>query len=78
MIINNAAATVELFDVDNYDYSGSHLGDRKITATFQSETPINFTVGDYVEYNSEQFTLQTLPIVTRVYNSLMLQSLFCF
>lgn len=77
MIIHNAAATIELFDADNYDYSGTHMGDRKITVTLQSSEPIDFNIGDYVEYgvvgSRETFTLQTAPIATRVYNSTMLQ-----
>lgn len=57
---------------DNYDYSGTHMGDRKVVVTLQSATVIDFMIGDYITYNGEKFTLQTSPITTRIHSSLML------
>lgn len=57
---------------DNYDYSGTHMADRKVVVTLQSPTALDFMIGDYITYNGEKFTLQTAPITTRIHSSLML------
>ena len=57
---------------DNYDYSGNHMGERKVVVTLQSATAIDFMIGDYIIYNGEKFTLQTAPITGRVFSSHML------
>jgi uncharacterized protein (TIGR02145 family) len=76
MNINTAAGALRV-TCESFDYSGTHLGERKITATIQSAEPIDFAIGDYflyyTTYTTERFYLQTAPVVTRVYNSLMLQ-----
>jgi hypothetical protein len=62
--------------VDTFEYSGTHMGERKVTATVESPTPIEFAIGDYflfdTTYDNERLMLQTAPVVTRVYNSEML------
>jgi len=63
---------------DNYDYSGTHMGDRKVVVTLQSATPVDFMIGDYITYNGEKFTLQTAPITSRIYSSLMLSYTLTF
>jgi len=63
---------------DNYDYSGTHMGDRKVVVTLQSSTAIDFMIGDYIIYNGEKFTLQTAPITGRVYSSHMLSYTLTF
>jgi uncharacterized protein (TIGR02145 family) len=67
---------------DTFDYAGVHLQDRKITASILSATPIAFEIGDYflydTPYDNERFTLQSAPVVTRVYNSLMLSYALTF
>lgn len=68
--------------VDNIDYSGTHMGERKVTVVLESAEPIAFQIGDYLifdtPYDNERFTLQTDPIITRVYNSLMIQYTLTF
>jgi len=63
---------------DNYDYSGNHMGERKVVVTLQSATAIDFMVGDYITYNGEKFTLQTAPITGRVFSSHMIQYTLTF
>jgi len=63
----------------DYDYSGTHMGERKVTVTIQSPTAIDFNIGDYIDLAlfehpeiTERFWLQSIPIGNRVYNSLMI------
>jgi len=70
-------------NVDNYDYSGTHMGDRKVVVTLQIGMPESgelpaFSIGDYIIYNGEKFTLQTAPITGRVYSSHMLSYTLTF
>jgi len=63
---------------DNYDYSGNHMGERKVVVTLQSATAIDFMVGDYITFNGEKFTLQTAPITSRIFSSHMIQYTLTF
>lgn len=62
--------------VDAYDYvySGEFMGERKVAVEVKSPVEIEFAVGDYIvlERESEVFTLQSIPVGNRVYNSLMI------
>lgn len=57
---------------DSYDYSGTHMGERKVVVTIQSPTAIDFNIGDYIDLRGEYFYLQTKPVMNRNYQTLML------
>lgn len=57
---------------DSYDYSGTHMGERKVVVTIQSPTSIDFNIGDYIDLRGEYFYLQTKPVMNRNYQTLML------
>jgi len=55
----------ELCDIHKLEYSGSFMGDRFITASITSPYPIDFSIGDYVIYRGEQFTLNYDPSIIK-------------
>jgi len=63
----------------DYDYSGTHMEERKVTVSIQSPIKIDFAIGDYVDFAIdsepsiiERFYLQSIPVGNRVYNSEMI------
>lgn len=61
---------------DDFDYSGEHMGQRKIVATIKSANPITFEIGDYflfdTPYDNERMFLQKTPVANRVWSSPMI------
>ncbi len=55
----------ELCDIHKLEYSGSFMGERFITASITSPYPIDFSIGDYVIYRGEQFTLNYDPSIIK-------------
>lgn len=45
----------------NIEYSGEYMGDVFVTIDFSSGVPVNFEIGDYVEYRGDVFTLNVVP-----------------
>nr|DAR30539.1 MAG TPA: tail protein [Caudoviricetes sp.] len=43
------------------EYNGEYMGSCSLTVTFESPVPINFEIGDYIEYRIERFYLNVLP-----------------
>ena len=46
---------------DTLEYTGKRMGDRFVTISFKSPYPIDFKIGDYLEYRGERFTLNYEP-----------------
>ena len=43
------------------EYNGEYMGICSLTITFESHAPINFEIGDYIDYRLERFYLNVLP-----------------
>lgn len=71
MIIYKSDGT-ERTTFDSYTYSGTHMGERKVVVTIESAQPIDFQIGDYLWLKEQNFFLQTMPVVNRNYQTLML------
>ena len=52
---------VERCEIHKLEYSGSFMGERFITASVKSPYPIEFAIGDYIDYRGERFTLNYDP-----------------
>jgi hypothetical protein len=50
---------------DTLEYSGKWMGDCFITVSFKSAYPIDFQIGDYIEYRGERFTINYDPTVIK-------------
>lgn len=55
-----------LCEASSPEYNGTFMGERSVTVTVKSHTEINFSVGDYLDYRGERFTLYLLPALTKV------------
>ena len=74
-ILNSQGTPLECLD---FDYSGTHMVDRKITAVIQSSTPIDFAIGDKVHYKGQDFFIQSIPTLSRIFSSHMLSYTIVF
>ena len=52
--------------VTNVEYNGEYMGDCTISVNFKSPTPIDFVIGDYIDYRGERFVLNQIPAVKKV------------
>lgn len=43
------------------EYHGEHMGEVYLSATFNSDRPLKFSIGDYIEYRGERFYLSVVP-----------------
>lgn len=50
---------------DTLEYSGKWMGECYITVSVKSPYPINFSIGDYIEYRDERFTINYDPTVIK-------------
>ena len=50
---------------DSLEYNGSWMGECFITVSVKSPYPINFQIGDYIDYRGERFTLNNDPSVSK-------------
>jgi hypothetical protein len=53
-----------------YTYSGQHMGDKKLTITVDSLTPVKFQDLDYVDFRGDRFYLTTEPTERKVFSEL--------
>lgn len=60
MIIYNNIGD-ERCEIHKLEYSGAFMGERFITASVKSPYPIEFAIGDYIDYRGERFTLNYDP-----------------
>lgn len=50
---------------DTLEYSGKWMGERALTVTVKSAYPIDFQIGDYIDYRGERFTINYDPTVIK-------------
>lgn len=50
-----------LAEVNDTSYSGAFMGERFVSCTVKSGTPIQFLPGDYIDYRGERFVLDYTP-----------------
>ena len=50
---------------DTLEYSGKWMGECFVTVSFKSAYPIDFQIGDYIEYRGERFCLNYDPSVVK-------------
>lgn len=58
--------SVERCELNSLEYSGTAMGERAVTATFDSSSEVDFEVFDYIEYRGEKFELEAVPTVKKV------------
>lgn len=63
--IKNSTGTVTKAVVSKLTYNGQYKGDRYLDVTVKSPCPIDFAVGDTLEYRGETFTLDIIPTAKR-------------
>lgn len=51
--------------VESLEYNGKWLGERYVSLSIESPTPIDFAVGDYLEYRGERFEINYDPTVIK-------------
>ena len=57
----------------DYDYSGQHMGERKVTVKIESPIAIDFSIRDFIFLDDKGFYyLQTIPSANRVFSSEMI------
>lgn len=54
-----------LYEAQSPEYNGTFMGERTVSLNIKTPTEINFSVGDYIEYRGERFTLYLLPEVSK-------------
>lgn len=47
--------------IHSIEYNGTWMGECFVTVTFENEAPINFSIGDYIEYRGERFEINYDP-----------------
>lgn len=57
--------TEVIASVDKLEYHGEWLGESYVTADVTSPTPIDFKVGDYIEYRGERYEINYDPAVVK-------------
>lgn len=55
----------EIVRQDTLEYSGKWMGECFVTVSFKSAYPIDFQIGDYIEYRGERFCLNYDPSVVK-------------
>lgn len=43
------------------EYNGEYMGSCSLTISFESKSPIDFQIGDYIDYRNERFYLNVVP-----------------
>ncbi|MDX1365413.1 MAG: hypothetical protein R3243_14470 [Arenibacter latericius] len=61
--------TLTIQAAHEYTYSGQHMGDKKLTVTVDSLTPIKFQDLDYVDFRGDRFFLTTEPTEFKSFSS---------
>lgn len=65
LIIYDAATKEQKACVNKWKFQDAMMGERFITFTITSETPIEWNIGDYCVYRDEMFWLNNIPTVTQ-------------
>ena len=56
---------IERCEIKSLEYSGEFMGERFVSVTIKSPSPINFELGDYIDYRGERFTLNYDPSIIK-------------
>ena len=48
-------------EIHSIEYNGTWMGECFVTATFENEAPIDFSIGDYIVYRNERFEINYDP-----------------
>ena len=48
-------------EIHKLEYNGTWMGECFVSATINSPTPIDFAIGDYIEYRNERFEINYDP-----------------
>ena len=56
-----ADANGKEIEVHSIEYNGTWMGECFVTATFENEAPIYFSIGDYIVYRNERFEINYDP-----------------
>lgn len=54
-----------LYEAQSPEYNGTYMGERTVVVNIKSPTEIGLSVGDYLDYRGERFTLYLLPEVSK-------------
>ena len=65
-VVYSKDGLVERCELKAVEYSGSFMGERAVTATFESYEEVDFEVFDYIEYRGEKFELDAAPTVKKI------------
>lgn len=65
-IVYSKDGSVERCVLKSLEYGGTAMGERAVTATFDSNSEVDFEVFDYIEYRGEKFELEAVPTVKKV------------
>lgn len=65
-IVYSKDGSVERCELKSLEYGGTAMGERAVTATFDSNSEVDFEVFDYIEYRGEKFELEAVPTVKKV------------
>ena len=52
-------------ELDKLEYNGSFMGESFVMFNFNSPVPVDFEIGDYLEYRGEKFVLNYTPSATK-------------
>ncbi len=56
---------IERCEIKSLEYNGEFMGERFLSATIKSPFPIDFELGDYIDYRGERFTLNYDPSIIK-------------
>ena len=56
---------IERCEIKSLEYNGEFMGERFVSATIKSPFPIDFELGDYIDYRGERFTLNYDPSIIK-------------
>ena len=56
---------IERCEIKSLEYNGEFMGERFLSATIKSPFPIDFEIGDYIDYRGERFTLNYDPSIIK-------------
>lgn len=64
-IVYSKDGKTERCRLKSLEYSGTWMGERAVTATFEYHSEVAFEVFDYIEYRGEVFELEAVPTVKK-------------
>ena len=56
---------IERCEIKSLEYNGEFMGERFLSASIKSPFPIDFELGDYIDYRGERFTLNYDPSIIK-------------